>query len=93
MSHNIITDLQESQQQEGVEILEGNNVIKVTIYPVIIAEDNELDGKEFIAAQMNRTYNSPSAINPDEFVTMQWSLDKKNKKRSYIMKNEIVKKW
>ena len=42
---------------------------------------------------MNRTYNSPSAINPDEFVTMQWSLDKKNKKRSYIMKNEIVKKW
>ena len=41
----------------------------------------ELDGKEFIAAQMNRTYNSPSAINPDEFVTMQWSLDKKNTKR------------
>ena len=37
----------------------------------------ELDGKEFIAGQMNRTYNSPSAINPDEFVMMQWALDEK----------------
>ena len=29
--------ISESEQQEGVEILEGTNVIKVTIHPVVTA--------------------------------------------------------
>ena len=43
---NPLPYISESEQQEGVEILEGTNVIKVTIHPVVIAEDNTLDVAE-----------------------------------------------
>jgi len=43
---NPLPSISESEQQEGVEILEGNNVIKVIIHPVVIAEDNTLDVAE-----------------------------------------------
>ena len=54
---NPLPSISKSEQQEGVEILEGNNVIKVIIHPIVIREDNDLDVAEMYREKVQNCNN------------------------------------
>ena len=71
---NPLPSISESEQQEGVEILEGNNVIKVIIHPIVIAEDNDLDVAEMYREKVQNCNNQHAWDYVDNKCSEGWEI-------------------
>ena len=87
---NPLPSISKSEQQEGIEILEGNNVIKVIIHPIVISEDNDLDVAEMYREKVQNWNNEHACEYVDKKCSEGWEINEFKDGVKEAHSNEII---